>query len=207
MTKCEIIIEKVSMRELLGYYGFKQVRGKYICPFHEDKHPSAILYEKTNTFHCFVDDITYNVINFVCAYEHCTKSTAIKHLDAIFKLGLTENLSEQQIAEIEHKKRLKQREKERKLLRERKERIALAIIKREIDLFESLERATHPRKIDILENTWNCDRLFFLSLKRQQWLNFLYDRISGIDHPTCEYDYRYDNLTNEQLVEKVIECL
>ena len=47
----DIILENLTMNDILKYYNIKRVRNMFCCPFHNDKTPSAKAYEKT--YFCF----------------------------------------------------------------------------------------------------------------------------------------------------------
>lgn len=95
------IKKSVDIKKCIEFYGNKVVRGKFICPFHNDTKPSASI--KNDYFHCFVcgaggDCITYvkmlfgykkNIdaakrINndFCCGIEFGKPLTAIEKLKA-----------------------------------------------------------------------------------------------------------------------------
>ena len=44
---------KLSMGEVLSYYGHQPNRNQLHCPFHEDKTASMQVYPETNTVFCF----------------------------------------------------------------------------------------------------------------------------------------------------------
>ncbi|MGH1339800.1 MAG: toprim domain-containing protein [Aureispira sp.] len=77
------IKERLSIVQVLAYYGLKMNRNKHICcPFHEDKTPSMRVYEETNTVYCFsgncrLEGKSLDVIEFVQQKEGCSKHEAI----------------------------------------------------------------------------------------------------------------------------------
>ena len=47
----QIILNNITMGEILDKYNIKTYNNSYRCPFHNDKHPSAKAY--TNSYYCF----------------------------------------------------------------------------------------------------------------------------------------------------------
>lgn len=78
------IKEKLSLANVLHYYGLKADKTNRICcPFHEDKTPSMQIYYKTQTCYCFSSNCkthgkSMDVIDFILHKENCTKHEAIK---------------------------------------------------------------------------------------------------------------------------------
>ena len=58
-------------------------------------------------------------------------------------------------------------------------------------IWEKSEKLTHLTRGEYRRGEWKYADLYFYSLKRQMWLNWLYDAVCGFDHPECEYDYIY----------------
>lgn len=50
-SKKNIILDNLTMKEVLDKYGIKTIRNSFCCPFHNDKTPSAKCYAKT--YYCF----------------------------------------------------------------------------------------------------------------------------------------------------------
>ena len=60
-------------------------RSTYCCPFHEDNHPSAVVFK--NRFYCSACDISLNKYDFVMQVTSSkTKSEMLKYLKEIFDL-------------------------------------------------------------------------------------------------------------------------
>lgn len=188
MTNCEIIKEQVSMSDLLEKYEIYKQRNNYICPFHNDKNPSAGV-DKNGWFHCFACGVNYNVINFVKNYEKCDIKTAIAKINNMFGLGLNYNLTKQQKQELHIAKVKREKEKARNEKLKRFEKETCDKIIKELRLLEQVETDIHPTRGEIRTDTWKYCDLFFYSLKRQEWLNWLYDAVCGFDHPESEFDY------------------
>lgn len=191
MTNAEIIIEKVSMKELLNKYVIFEQRKKYLCPFHNDKHPSAGI-DRNGWFHCFACGINYNVIEFVKNYEKCDFKTAIVKIDNMFGLGLEIKLTDKQIIELENMKRKREKENYHKKIMKKFEKNVQKEILFELKFWEYIQKICHPTKGEIKFNKWQNENLFFYSLKRQEWLNWLYDIICEFNHKECEFDYEFE---------------
>jgi hypothetical protein len=203
MTNIEIIKEKVSMEELLEKYGIHRERKNYLCPFHPDKKPSAGI-DRNGWFHCFSCGVNYNVIEFVKAYEKCDIKTAIQKIDLIFGLGLNKAYSKQQLKEFrlakeknELQKKIEQREK-------REEQQVLSEIIKELRFWENIGNICHPTRGEIRTDTWELADMFFMSLKKQVWLNWLYDKVCGFDSPESEFDYIYYAINKKDMVRKIL---
>ena len=86
-------------------YGVHIVRGKAICPFHEDNHPSMTF--KHNRFRCWACGAGGSVIDFIMLLYGDTPMEAVIRLDNDFSLGLTaegysnKSLSERKRAALE----------------------------------------------------------------------------------------------------------
>ena len=94
---------RLSMQEVLQYYGLKPDRNKMLnCPFHEDKKPSMQFYEDSNTVYCFSANCklhgkSIDQIDFIFHKENCSKHEAIekaKRLAGVIDLPKEENLEE-----------------------------------------------------------------------------------------------------------------
>lgn len=73
------IITKVKPRDMLNYYAIQENKGKYLCPFHNDKNPSMTTNEiLIRCWSCMGESL--NVIDFVMRYEGLGFVDAIKVL-------------------------------------------------------------------------------------------------------------------------------
>ncbi|MEN9655654.1 MAG: hypothetical protein RL311_562 [Bacteroidota bacterium] len=78
------IKQKLSITQVLAYYGIKLQRGKQIhCPFHEDKTPSMQVYEDKGLVYCHSSNCKnggkhLDQIEIIQQKEGCTKHEAIK---------------------------------------------------------------------------------------------------------------------------------
>lgn len=193
MDILEEIKNRVSMRDLLESYGIYPVRGTniYKCCFHDDKSPSANIIRGCEKFHCFMENRTWDLFDFVQEYERCDFKTAIKILDTKFNLGVVGNLTHKEKLEIARKKKMRETEKAEKLQMERFEKRVLNEITQQIRLWEQVEKASHITKGQYRNAKWELEQLFFLSIKEQRRLLWLYNNIAELEHEVCEYDLKY----------------
>lgn len=47
------IARQISPADAARRLGLKETRGRFLCPFHEDRHPSMACYEDSHRFYCF----------------------------------------------------------------------------------------------------------------------------------------------------------
>ena len=82
----------VDVRELAARCGFQpNRRGEICCPFHNEKTPSLHLWE--DHWYCFGCKRGGSAIDFVMELDHLSFQAACQKLDAMFSLGLYEDLS------------------------------------------------------------------------------------------------------------------
>lgn len=202
MNILEIIKERVSMLDVLELYGQTPVRRfggtNYKCFAHMDTRPSAGL-TKEGKFHCFSCGWTGNIFDVVQYFEQCDIKKAMKILDAKFHLGVYQELRESEKREIARQIKEKEKERQEKLWWQEYEKVVLADIMKELRVWEEIQRLTHITRGEYRRGEWLFADLFFESLKRQDWLNWLYDTVCGFDHPECEYDYIYPDNKKEIL--------
>ena len=193
MNIIDDIRERVSMLEVLQLYGQYPVRGRnnYRCFAHSDNHPSAGLTKSGDKFHCFACNYTGNIFDVVQHFEKCDLKTAMRILDDRFGLGLYRQLSHKEKLELARQMKERERERQEKLWWEQYERVVLADVVKELRFWEQVQKMTHITRGEYRRGEWKFADLFFESLKRQDWLNWLYDAVCGFDHPECEYDYIY----------------
>lgn len=113
-TAKDIILENITMEEILDKYNIRKSRDMFCCPFHNDKSPSAKMY--SNSYFCFACGKWGDTIQFVQDYFNLSFIDAIKKIDYDFNLNLNlncGNLSKEQIEQIEKRKILKQDQKEK----------------------------------------------------------------------------------------------
>lgn len=202
MIDVKIMKQNVSMEDLLNKYGIYRNRKNYLCPFHQDKNPSASI-DKNGWFHCFACGVNYDIIDFVANYEKCNRGNAIARINEMFNLGLDVKLTWKQRKELNDRQKMIRLLKEKQKREKIEEHLALNKIIKELRIWEQIEKDTHPTRAEIKNNTWENDNLFFYSLKRQKWLNWLYDKICEFEHKDCEYDYMF-LCDKRELVKKVL---
>lgn len=190
----EEIREKVSMRELLDFYGIYPRRGNnnYTCLFHSpDCKPSAGITKDGKLYHCFSCGVTVSIFDVLCKIKGCDFKTAIKVIDNDFRLGL--------VGQLTHKEKLQlaREQKERERLKAEKEEMArfesaiLNKIIKELRFWEECERLSHITRGEYRRGQWKYCDMYFYSLERQRWLNWIYSALCKIEHEECEYDYIY----------------
>lgn len=200
------IKSRVAMRDVLDYYGVHPVRGTniYCCPFHQDKKPSANIIKNCEKFHCFSCQWTGDIFDVVQYFEKCDQKQAMRILDDRYNLGLYKQLTHKEKLEIARKQRERERAKAEKLAWEKFEKDTRHEILRQIEYWEAVQKQNHLTRGEYKHGTWSQERssLFFTALKKQHWLNWLYDTICELQHPEYEFDYIYEN-NKKQLLEKI----
>lgn len=111
----EIVLNKVSMEDVLNMYNIKRKGSQFCCPFHNDKQPSAKAY--VNTFNCFVCNIADTTIGFVMRYFNLDFIQAIQKMNYDFGLGIDFDNYDKE--ELEKKKVEIQKQKEERELKEK----------------------------------------------------------------------------------------
>lgn len=84
--RVERIKSRVPVATIIGQYVSLKSSGHSfigLCPFHEDHHPSLVVYPATGTFHCFGCQRHGDVIEFLMEIEHLSFSQALDALDQI----------------------------------------------------------------------------------------------------------------------------
>lgn len=83
----ETIKSHLTMRQVAEYYGYPADRkGWCRCPFHNDGHPSMLLYPDGRGFYCFSCGAGGDVISFVARLENVSNAKAAKMLVDDFSL-------------------------------------------------------------------------------------------------------------------------
>ena len=77
-------VKKISVMDVIEYYDFKLKDGFILCPFHEEKTPSAKIYEETNDGFCFGCRKKFDTIELVKKMEDKTFEDAVNFLYNIF---------------------------------------------------------------------------------------------------------------------------
>ena len=79
----------VSINTILQHYSLIVNRdNKISCPFHQEKTPSLVIYNNTNSWYCWGCSIGGTVIDFIMKMENLDKLQAAKLLNDRFNLGL-----------------------------------------------------------------------------------------------------------------------
>jgi hypothetical protein len=194
MNILDEIKEKVSMLQVLDMYGQYPVRGRnnYRCFAHDDRRPSAGLTKTGDKFHCFSCGWTGNIFDVVMHFEKCDLKKAMRILDDKFRLGLYGALSHKEKLQIAREMRQREKEKQEKLWWEWFEKIILADVVKELRVYEKCERTLRIQKGEY-RDAWSdtFGDVYFYAEKRVKWLDWLYAKLCGFDHPECEYDYIY----------------
>ena len=91
MRIADEIRERLTMRQVVEFYGFEVNRGGFIsCPFHSgDNSPSLKIYPGNRGFHCFGCGAHGDVIKFVMMLFNLSFAQAVIRLSSDFGLGLT----------------------------------------------------------------------------------------------------------------------
>lgn len=89
MNYADEIKQRVSMIEILQYYGIETNRANFCrCPFHKERSASFKAYPGTRGFYCFGCNESGSVIDFVMRYFGLDFQSAISKLNDDFNLGL-----------------------------------------------------------------------------------------------------------------------
>lgn len=205
MSIIEEIKERVSMRDLLDFYGIYPTRGKnnYCCLFHNDTHPSAGITKDGVRFHCFACSVSASIFDVVCQIEKCPLKTAIKKIDSDFGLGLVKDLTHKEKLELARQQKERERIKAEKLAMKKFEQKVLDGILKELNILDECEKLTHLTRGEYRKGEWKHNDLYFFVLERQRWLNWLYETICDFtDKQECEFDYIYGT-DKREILEKI----
>lgn len=114
MDMKDVILNNISMIQILDKYSIQYKRQMFNCPFHgQDKHPSAKAYN--NSYHCFCCGSTGDTIRFVQNYFGLSFKEAMCKINYDFNLGLSINepLDVDKLKKIQDEKFKKKKYKER----------------------------------------------------------------------------------------------
>lgn len=206
MSIVDEIRERVSMRELLDFYGIypRRSNNNYTCLFHSpDKKPSAGITKDGRFFHCFSCNVTVSIFDVVSKIKGCDFKTAIKVIDADFGLGMVGQLSHKEKLELARQQKERERLKAEREELARYELVVLDKIIQELKIWEKCEKLTHITRGEYRREEWKYEDLYFYSLERQNWLNWLYGAICGFSgKEQCEFDYVYGR-DRQELLKKI----
>jgi len=76
--------KNVNIFDVLSYYDIPVVNNKMVCIFHNDKDPSAHIYEDNNTGKCFGCDMFFDSISIVMKMENKDFVEALHFLNKNF---------------------------------------------------------------------------------------------------------------------------
>lgn len=146
----------INTREAVEHYGIEVNRyGKALCPFHNDRHPSMVVYD--DHYHCFACGEHGDVIDLV-AYLY-----GLPVLDAANKLAYDFGISQDKPPTKEMEEKLK-RKSEAQRLREN-EKLCFSALLEYMKLLQEWKRLYAPRTP---EEKWHphfveaCDRLDYV---------------------------------------------
>lgn len=186
------IKDRVTIKDVLDFYNTKQntFKKNYHCPFHgEDKNPSASI--SRGVFHCFTCGKSWDVLGFVQEYEKCSLSTAIKILDKNFHCGCYERLSDEEYKKIKEEEwERKKKQLKLKFWKEFEEQ-KLNEVYKNIKFWEIVQEDTKELYYEVNGKKINFTCWFFKSIKRLDWLYWLYDILCDLSPPMCEFNYIY----------------
>ena len=77
------VVRRNDIEEVIGQYVQLRRRGRTLsglCPFHNEKTPSFVVYPDTQSFYCFGCGAAGDVINFIRLYEHLDYMESVKFL-------------------------------------------------------------------------------------------------------------------------------
>lgn len=194
----DIIKSNVSIYNIISRYGFEPNRAGFIvCPFHNEKTGSMKIYGKTNRFKCFGCDVWGDVIDFVAGMERTNTVGAAEIIGTVF--GLDIFVDDPTCPEV-----LRKAEEER-VRRER----ARAKRKAQDEFIDEVRCEVRARirinndrywKVRRNEKALGSDLSFSLYVflhKEKEWLEYLYDILSGFKNS----DSRYVDLITEDRLE------
>lgn len=168
------IRERLTMREVVEFYGFEVNRGGYInCPFHSENTPSLKIYPGNRGFHCFGCSAHGDVITFVMKYLNLSFAQAVIRLSSDFHLGLTPTR--------ETPKEARERIRARQEAAEAKERAQQEYIRKSQEYCYWWDKAkTHaPKKEDVDNPEFEFDDLYVEALHRLPSLEYWLDEHLG----------------------------
>ena len=89
----ELVRQIVTMEDVAEHYGIRITRNRMaLCPFHDDRHPSMMVYPEDRGFYCFVCNKGGDIFEFIKAYEGVSFGEAIRIAASIG--GLTGSIEE-----------------------------------------------------------------------------------------------------------------
>lgn len=106
MNIFEDVKQQLNIIQVIEHFGLKVNRAnKFICPFHNDTHPSASI--KNNYFNCFVCGAGGDLITFTAKYLSISNLEACRELVRAFNLNIDISTAEEKKAQYEAHRRRK----------------------------------------------------------------------------------------------------
>ena len=131
-TDYEEVKDRLSMRQVAEFYGYKVQRGNVcLCPFHNDTHPSMKIYPDDKGFYCWVCQKGGDVIKFVGLLYGLKNEEACKRLIDDFSLPICMD----SLSYREKRERQKQQSKYREIEKFKKDGIDVLFLTKDIDEF------------------------------------------------------------------------
>lgn len=162
----DVILENLSMIDILDKYNIKRKGCQFVCPFHEDKNPSAKAYK--NSYFCFGCGKTGDLIQFVEYYFNIDFKTAMKTINNDFNLGLSYKIDKKQLNEI--KKNRKNKEKQKLLYNKKIIQLCDKIKELEYN-YNNLKSQIHPYNWEYIE--YECSKIW----QEIEKLNYEFDEL------------------------------
>lgn len=98
MSIFDDVKQRLNIRQVVEHYGYKVNRAhKFICPFHNDTHPSASI--KNDYFNCFVCGAGGDLITFTAKYLSISNLEACRELVRAFNLNIDISTAEEKKAQ------------------------------------------------------------------------------------------------------------
>ncbi len=85
MANCAVIKQSIRIEDVIGRVVPLKRHGHWYvgrCPFHNDRHPSLVVWPKTDTWKCMTcSPVRDDVIGFVVRWKHCSTQDALRWLE------------------------------------------------------------------------------------------------------------------------------
>lgn len=154
------------MVEVAEYYGVEVKRGKALCPFHGDRHPSMLVAD--DHYHCFACGEHGDVIDFTAKFHGLSLYDAAKKL--AYDIGITQDKPPDKAVQEKMN-----RKSEAQRLREN-EKLCLSALLEYMKLLQEWKRLYAPRTP---EEKW--DPHFIEACDRLDYVEYLVDTLIGGD--------------------------
>ena len=167
------ITEKVSMRDIFSYYGFKPNRAGFICcPFHNEKTPSLKIYSDDKKFHCFGCGEGGSVIDFVMKLFNLPLRQALIKIDYDFNLNSIRTTP----LNTSERRKIEQREKERQKQRKYKEDLKQA----EKSFFDVLCELEKVKKEFVIKTHDDITDLYVYLIKKIDYYQYICEYLESV---------------------------